>query len=97
MRLMLDFAATVAQAREFCSGGLPHAIVHKETVDARAFERPHSELRAEVPGLTFIQISEEGPGFEVLSAGGREFSSVARRAVGESLPAALMFELARSR
>ena len=52
-------------------------------------------MLAEVPGLAFIQIAEQGKAFEVLNLGGRQFASVGRDAIIESLPAALLFELSR--
>ena len=52
-------------------------------------------MLAEVPGLAFIQIAVQGKAFEVLNLGGRQFASVGRDAIIESLPAALLFELSR--
>jgi len=53
------------------------------------------ELLTEVPTLAFIQITDDGKAFEVHNIGERQFASVGRAAIVESLPSALMFELAR--
>jgi CheY-like chemotaxis protein len=93
--LMIDFVTSVDEAREFCRSGMPHALVHEAALGGEAFERLRSELLAEVPMLAFVQITEDGKGFDVRQHGGRDAVCVARGAIVESLPSALMFELAR--
>jgi len=93
--LMLDFVTSIDEAREFCRGGMPHALVHEAALGGEGFERLRRELLAEVPRLAFIQISEEGKGFEVRRQGHREIATVARAAVVDSLTSALVFELSR--
>ncbi|MBE0548913.1 MAG: hypothetical protein IH627_14955 [Rubrivivax sp.] len=95
--VMLDFVATVDEARQFCEGGLPHALVYEATPASEPFERLRAELAAEAPRLAFICIVEHGRAFEVLSVGGRPLCCVGRDAIIDSLPAALAFELARTR
>ncbi|MDO8420516.1 MAG: hypothetical protein Q7S90_10815 [Rubrivivax sp.] len=94
--ILLDFAATVEEARQFCEGGLPHALVYEAALADEAFERMRTELLAAAPRLAFIRIVEEGRAFEVLNAGGRPLACVGRDAIIDSLPAALAFELART-
>ncbi len=94
--LMVDFVTSVDEAREFCKSGMPHAVVHEAALGGEAFERLRQELLAELPTLAFVQITEDGKGFEVRAAGGRDAVCVARAAIGDSLPAALMFELSRA-
>ena len=93
--LMIDFVTSLEEAREFCRGGLPHAVVHEAALGGDAFGRLRQELLAEVPTLAFVQITEDNRGFEVRPIGGRQSASVGRAAIVTSLPAALMFELAR--
>jgi len=95
MGLMIDYVTSVDEAREFCGGGLPHAVVHEAVLGGEAFERLRVELLTEVPTLAFIQITDDGKAFEVHNIGERQFASVGRAAIVESLPSALMFELAR--
>ena len=95
MGLMLDFVSSVEEAQHLCAGGLPHAMVYEASLGGDRFERLRNEMLAEVPGLAFIQIAEQGRAFEVLNVAGRQFASVGRDAIIESLPAALLFELSR--
>ncbi len=94
--LMVDFVTSVDEAREFCKSGMPHAVVHEAALGGEAFERLRAELLSALPTLAFVQITEDGKGFEVRAAGGRDAVCVARAAIGDSLPTALMFELSRA-
>jgi hypothetical protein len=92
---MIDFVVSIDEARVFCRGGMPHAVVHEAALAGEAFERLRTELLAEMPRLAFVQLTEDGKGFEVRPVAGREVVCVARGAIVESLPSALVFELAR--
>lgn len=94
--LMLDFVTSVDEAREYCRGGMPDALVHEAALGGEAFERLRGELLAERPALAFVQITEDDKDFEVRNVAGRQLASVGRGAVVASLATALMFELARS-
>jgi hypothetical protein len=93
--LMLDFAATVDEARHLCTGGLPHGVIYEASLGGDGLDTLRREMLTEVPSMAFIQIAEQGKAFEVLNIGGSQFASVGRDAITEALPAALMFELAR--
>ena len=95
MGLMIDFVGSINEAREFCSGGLPHAIVYEAQLGGARVEQLQAELLAEAPTLAFIQIVEQGKAYEVINQGGRELSSVALDALSEALPSAMLFELSR--
>ena len=97
MGLMVDFVQSIGECREFCQGGLPHAIVHESALGGEKFESLRAELLKEMPALVFIELSEQGHGYQVREVGGRHFASVNRDALVEALPAALMFELSRAR
>jgi hypothetical protein len=97
MGLMVDHVTTVEEAREFCSGGMPHAILHESALGGERFERLRAELLADMPHLVFIELAEEGQGLATRTVGGRQFSCVSSNAIIESLPPTLMFELSRPR
>lgn len=97
MGLMLDYVSSIDEAREFCSGGMPHVIVFEGSVGGGAMRRLVAELLSDTPTLAFIEIGDQGRPFEVTNLGGREQSRVAIGALAEALPKALMFELARGR
>jgi CheY-like chemotaxis protein len=96
MGLMIDFVNSVEEAIEFCRDGLPHAVVYEAALTGERFEKLRADMLAEVPTMAFVQIAETGRAFEVLNLGSHQFASVGRDALLESLPAAMMFELARS-
>ena len=96
MGLMIDFVNSVEEAVEFCRDGLPHAVVYEAALAGDRFEKLRADMLAEVPTMAFVQIAEHGKAFEVLNLGSHQFASVGRDALLESLPAAMMFELARS-
>lgn len=94
--LMLDFVTSVDEASEFCSGGMPHAILHEAALGGENFERLRRHVLNAAPGLSFIQITEDAKAFEVRRIGDREIASIGRTAIMESLPSALQFELGRT-
>lgn len=96
MGLMLDFVGSVDEAREFCSGGVPHALLYEAALGGARMVRLHDELVGLAPHLAFIEVIEEGKAFEVVNRAGRQHSSVSRSALAQALPAALMFELSRT-
>ena len=97
MGLMVDYVTTIEEAREFCSGGMPHALLHESALGGERFERLRAELLTDMPHLVFIELVEDGQGLETRKIGGRQFSCVAHGSIIESLPPTLMFELSRPR
>lgn len=95
MGLMLDFVGNVDEAREFCLGGLPHAIVYEASQGGAALHRLMAELRAATPSIVFVEIAESGKPVQVNNVAGYELSCVARTALREALPSVLTFELSR--
>lgn len=94
--LMLDFVGSVEEAVAFCHDAIPHAIVYDGMMGGDRFEKFRGNLLAEVSNLAFVQITETGKAFELHNVGDRQYASVGRAAISESLPAAMMFELART-
>lgn len=97
MGMMVDFVTSVEAAAEFCRGALPHALVYEGVLGGDAFGTLRRELLEQVPNMAFIEIAEHGKAFAVHNLGSHQYASVGRDAILESLPAALMFELARLR
>jgi hypothetical protein len=93
--LMLDFVTSVDEAREFCQGGLPHALVHEAQLGGEAWRRLRQELLAEVATLAFVQITDDGQGFQRVLQGEQQTASVGRHDLAHALPAALAYEIAR--
>jgi hypothetical protein len=96
MGLMVDYVATIEEAREFCCSGMPHAIVYEAALAGENFRRLRAEWSREVASLAFIEIGEQGRAFEVLDLGGQRTSHVGRDVIVSALPNALMFELAKA-
>lgn len=93
--LMLDFVTSVEEATAFCRGAVPHAIVYEHALGAERFERLRTDTLAAVPNTAFIEIADDGKGFETVHSGGRPHVRVGRDAVVGSLAAALSYELTR--
>jgi hypothetical protein len=92
---MVDFVATLEEARQLFEDALPHAVVYEAALGGGPFERLRDSLIAEAPSLAFVQISPGQRAFEVLEVEGRPHASVGEEALLESLPAALLSELSR--
>jgi hypothetical protein len=96
LSVVLDFASTVDEVQAQCAESMPDALVYEASLGGQRFKRLRSELLAVSPRLALVEISEEGKAVQVLNQGGRQFTSVGRDAIIESLPEALKFELART-
>jgi hypothetical protein len=94
MGLMVDYVGSLDEAREFCSGGLPHAILFESALAGEHFRKLRAEWCREVPTLAFIEIAEQGRELEVCDIGGQRTSRIGRDVIASALPSALMFELA---
>ena len=95
MGLMVDYVATVDEARQFCSDGLPHAIIFEAALAGENFRKLRADWSSEAPTLAFIEISEQGRDLEVCDLGGHHTSRIGRDVIVNALPGALMFELAK--
>jgi CheY-like chemotaxis protein len=96
MGMIVDFVNSVEEARDFCRGGLPHAIVIESVLRGDRFNELRSEVDSEGTDVVFIEIIEEGNTFEISGFGGRNMARVGRDAILTSLPSALMFELSKT-
>ena len=94
--LVLDFSGTVDEVQAQCADAMPDAVVYEASLGGERFERLRSELLAASPRLAFVQIAEQGKAMQILNQGGRQFTSVGRDAIIESLSEALKFELSRA-
>lgn len=96
MGMIVDFVSSVDEAREFCSGGLPHAIIIESVLRGDRFNQLRRDIDAEGAEVVFIEIIEEGHTFEISGFGSHSMARVGRDAIHASLPSALMFELAKT-
>jgi hypothetical protein len=94
--LIVDCVHSVAEAVDFCSEGLPHALIYESALDGERFRRLRSGVLRDAPDLAFIEIAEDGEGLETAGSGGQGQARVGRAAVRASLPAALLFELSKA-
>lgn len=96
MGLIVDFVNSVDEAREFCRGGLPHAIVIESVLRGDRFNDLRGEVESGGADVAFIEIIEEGNSFEISGFGGLSMARVGRDAILTSLPSALLFELSKA-
>lgn len=96
MSMIVDFVNSMEEAREFCRGGLPHAVVFESVLRGDRFNELRGEVDSEGADVVFIEIIEEGSTFEISGFGGRNTARVGRDAILTSLPSALMFELSKT-
>ncbi len=96
MGLVVDFVSTVGEAAQFCRESLPHAIVFEANLRGQRFDLLVKGIRQEVPEFVLVEILEEGSTFEISSVSPTGVAQVGREAVMQSLPSALIYELART-
>jgi hypothetical protein len=92
---LLDFVASLEEARQLFEDSLPHAVIHEAALGGPRFERLREELLREVPGLAFIQVVNGHQAFEVLQANGHPYANLGVEGLRASLQDALLFELSR--
>jgi len=95
MGLMVDYVATIDEARQFCEAGLPHAIIFEAALAGENFRKLRTDWSHEVPTLAFIEIAEQGRDLEVSDIGGQRTSRIGRDVISSALPSALTFELSQ--
>jgi len=95
MGLMVDYVATIEEARQFCESGLPHAIIFEAALAGDNFRKLRAEWSRDVPTLGFIEIAEQGRNLEVSDIGGQRTSRIGRDVIASALPSALNFELSQ--
>jgi uncharacterized protein with HEPN domain len=96
MGLMVDYVNSVDEARQFCSSGMPHAIVYEAALAGENFRKLRATWRSELPALAFIEIAEQGRELQVNDLDGQRISRIGRDVIASALPGALMFELAQA-
>lgn len=92
MGLMVDYVTSQDTAREFCLGGIPHAVVFDAALGPLPALR--EELAPQAPNVAFIEISEALNTLEVASRGSRHEARVGLDVVPGSLRSALEYVLA---
>ncbi len=96
MGLIIDLVASVEEAADFCRDGLPHAIIVEGILHGERLNQLRAGISAELPEFPFIEIIEEGAGFQMSGANGAAMGRVGRDAIESALPSVLMFELSRT-
>lgn len=95
MGLMVDYVASIDEAREFCSGGLPHAIVFEAALAGETLRALRASWQRGVPSLAYIEITEHGRKLEFSDIGGQRTAHLGRDVLASGLASALLCELAR--
>jgi hypothetical protein len=95
MGLVVDFVSSVTEATEFCRDAIPHAIIYESGLSGQRFDHLVTSIRKEVPEFVMVEVLEEGELFEISSVSPSGVARVGREAVLNSLPSALVYELAR--
>lgn len=95
MGLMVDYVTSTEEAREFCRGGMPHAVIYDDVL--AGFAMLKQSLQEEVAGLAFLQVSEDAQALEVAARGRDQEARIGLGAIVSTLPSALMYALARAR
>lgn len=93
--LMVDYVASMDEAREFCNGGLPHAIVFEAALAGEKLRALRAQWQREVPSLAYIEIAEQGRDLEISDLGGQRTTHIGRDVLPDALGSTLMSELAR--
>jgi hypothetical protein len=96
MGLLVDFVATVEEAEEFCRDALPHAIIYESVLANERFQKLRAGISAEMASFVFIEIAPEGNSLQLSTQSNDNGARIGRDAVMQSLPSALIFELART-
>jgi CheY-like chemotaxis protein len=96
MGLTVDCVYSVDEAIDFCRDRLPHAIVFEAALRGEELDQLAQDIRAELPGFSFIEIVEEGRSFEISGFNGMNHARVGRAGLRQALPSALVFELSKA-
>jgi hypothetical protein len=94
--MIIDFVASVEEARTFCSEGLPHALVHAESVAGAPLEELRAQILRDAPDFAFVEIAEYGAAVEMTGFNGAKGARVGFDAIATGLPSTLMFELSKN-
>jgi len=95
MGLVLDFVSSVGEATAFCHEALPHALIFEASLRGQRLDHLIDSIRREVPEIALVEVLEQGSQFDISSVSPTGMARVGREAVLNSLPSALVYELAR--
>lgn len=91
MSLMVDYVTSQDTAREFCRGGIPHAVIFDAVLGPLPALR--EDLQPQAPNVAFIEVSEALNTLEVASHGSRHQARIGLDVVPTSLRSALEYAL----
>ncbi len=95
MGLLIDMVSSVEEAEAFCRDAFPHAVIYEGILAGERMSQLQTEVWAHVPDVAFIEVVEEGDGFEMSDDAGAAFARVGRGAISSSLSSVLLFELSK--
>ena len=95
MGLLIDMVATVDEAMAFCRDALPHGVIYEGILAGERMAQLQTEVWAAAPDVAFVEVVEEGDGFEMSDEIGGNCARVGRGAVSSSLSSVLLFELSK--
>jgi hypothetical protein len=95
MGMLIDMVATVEEAMAFCRDALPHGVIFEGILAGDRMAQLQTEVWAAAPEVAFVEVVEEGDGFEMSDDSGSGCARVGRGAVSSSLASVLLFELSK--
>lgn len=91
--LFIDYAPSVAAARDYCAEGLPQVLIYEAGFDGDALDGLRRQLAEQAPALAQIEIAPSGQDYEIAPDRAR----VGADGLAQTLPAVLVMELSRRR
>lgn len=91
--LFIDYAPSVAAARDYCAEGLPQVLIYEAGFDGHALDGLRRQLAEQAPALAQIEITPSGQDYEIAPDRAR----VGADGLAQTLAAVLVMELSRRR
>jgi len=95
MGLIVDVAATMAEARQFCEEGLPHGILFETAQRGADFAALQAEVLREVPHFCFIELMDQEHQTQLSTATADGLARISRHHLANALTSVLTFELSK--
>ncbi|MBV8503350.1 MAG: hypothetical protein JO006_16725 [Paucibacter sp.] len=95
MGLIVDVAATMAEARQFCQEGLPHGILFETAQRGADFAALHEEVQREVPHFCFVELLDHEHQTQLSTATPDGLARISRQHLADALASLLTFELSK--
>ncbi len=95
--LIIDYAPTVADARQYCEDGVPQVLLFESSFNGDALRMLCDRLQDQSPGIAFIEIVPAGSDCEMGGATGHCVTRVGADGLRQMLASVMLLELARRR